>query len=215
MTNSKKNKTHQDNFHDYSEYWKENSHKITQNVQNFFENATKKMKKNSACAKENFIKERSQTLETLSETNKILMDALKTISQLQTQYVKEAFEEMQKLAKNLSVDHKTSDLKSQNDKMENMVKDYILSNYDNIADVEFGVKRVILGSGPNEKGKTEVNQKVIMVTLDNLKNKKIKSELHEITREIAYTLERLFGVDFRTYGSEWDLKFYQIKKEEL
>jgi hypothetical protein len=122
MTNSKKNKTHQDNFHDYSEYWKENSHKITQNVQNFFENATKKMKKNSACAKENFIKERSQTLETLSETNKILMDALKTISQLQTQYVKEAFEEMQKLAKNLSVDHKPSDLKSQNDKMENMVK---------------------------------------------------------------------------------------------
>ena len=99
--------------------------------------------------------------------------------------------------------------------MENMIKDYILSNYDNIADVEFGVKRVHLGSGPNEKGETEVNQKVIMVTLDNLKNKKIKSELHEITREIAYTLERLFGVDFRTYGSEWGLKFYQIKKEEL
>ena len=100
-------------------------------------------------------------------------------------------------------------------KMENMVKDYILSNYDNIADVEFGVKRVHLGSGPNEKGETSVNQKVIMITLNNLKDKKSRSELHQITREIAYTLERLFGVDFRTYGSDWDLKFYQIKKEEL
>lgn len=100
-------------------------------------------------------------------------------------------------------------------KMENMIKDYILSNYDNIADVEFGVKRVHLGSGPNEKGETSVNQKVIMITLNNLKDKKSRSELHEITREIARILENVFGIDFRAYGSEWGLKFYQIKKEEL
>jgi len=100
-------------------------------------------------------------------------------------------------------------------KMENMVKDYILSNYDNIADVEFGVKRVHLGSGPNEKGETSVNQKVIMITLDNLKQKKTPGELRENTRKIARVLESVFGIDFRTYGSEWDLKFYQIKKEEL
>ena len=36
-------------------------------------------------------------------------------------------------------------------KINNMIKDYILKNYD-VADVEFGDKRVQLGSGPNEKG---------------------------------------------------------------
>lgn len=100
-------------------------------------------------------------------------------------------------------------------RLENMVKDYILSNYDNIADVEFDVKRVHLGSGPNEKGETEVDQKVIMVTLDNVKNKKTPGELRESTRKIARVLESVFGIDFRIYGGEWDLRFYQIKKEEL
>lgn len=100
-------------------------------------------------------------------------------------------------------------------KFENMIKDYILNVDNDIVDVEFGTKRVHLGSGPNEKGETEVNQKVVMVTIDNVKKKKTSSELREGTRKIASTLEGLFGIDFRSYGSEWDLKFYQIKKEEL
>ena len=100
-------------------------------------------------------------------------------------------------------------------KFENVIKDYILNEYDNIVDVEFGTKRVHLGSGPNEKGETEVNQKVIMVTLDNLKQKKTHGELRENTRKIGRVLESVFGIDFTSYGSEWNLKFYQIKKEEL
>ena len=100
-------------------------------------------------------------------------------------------------------------------KFETMIKDYILNDDNNIVDVEFGTKRVYLGSGPNEKGETEVMQKVIMITIDNVKKKKSSSELRENTRKIANTLEGLFGIDFKSYGSEWDLKFYQIKKEEI
>ena len=100
-------------------------------------------------------------------------------------------------------------------KLENMIKEYILNDNNDVVDVEFGTKRVVLGSGPNEKGETEINQKVIMVTIDNVKKKKTSSELRENTRKIASTLEGLFGIDFKSYGSEWDLKFYQIKKEEL
>ena len=100
-------------------------------------------------------------------------------------------------------------------KMENMIKNYILNNNNDVVDVEFGTKRAHLGSGPNEKGETTVDRKVIMITIDNLKNKKTPLELREETREIARTLEGLFGIDFRNYGSEWDLRFYQIKKEEL
>jgi hypothetical protein len=100
-------------------------------------------------------------------------------------------------------------------KMENMIKDYILNDDNNVVDVEFGAQRVMLGSGPNEKGETIVTQKVIMVTFDNVKNKKTSGKLRESTEKIAKTLEGLFGIDFRNYGSEWALKFYQIKKEEL
>ena len=99
--------------------------------------------------------------------------------------------------------------------MENMIKDYILNDDDNVVDVDFGAQRVMLGSGPNEKGETIVTQKVIMVTFDNVKNKKTSGKLRESTRKIAKTLEGLFGINFRHYGSEWALKFYQIKKEEL
>jgi hypothetical protein len=100
-------------------------------------------------------------------------------------------------------------------KIENMIKEYILNDDNDVVDVEFGTKRVYLGSGPNEKGETNVIQKVIMVTIDNVKNKKTSNELREETRKIASTLEGLFGIDFKSYGSEWDLKFYQIKREEL
>ena len=100
-------------------------------------------------------------------------------------------------------------------KMENMIKEYILNDDNDVVDVEFGTQRIMLGSGPNEKGERIVTQKVIMVTFDNVKNKKTSGKLRESTRKIAKTLEGLFGIDFRNYGSEWALKFYQIKKEEL
>lgn len=100
-------------------------------------------------------------------------------------------------------------------KMENMIKKYILNNLNNVVDVEFGTKRVYLGSGPNDKGYSTVDQKVIMITIDNVKDNKRPFELREESRKIASIIEGLFGIDFKSYGSEWALKFYQIKKEEL
>ena len=96
-----------------------------------------------------------------------------------------------------------------------MIKNYILNDDNDVVDVEFGSQRIMLGSGPNEKGEKIVTQKVIMVTFDNVKNKKTSGELWESARKIGRTLEGLFGVNFRDYGSEWALKFYQIKKEAL
>ena len=95
-----------------------------------------------------------------------------------------------------------------------MIKDYILKNYD-VADVEFGTKRVHLGSGPNEKGETSVEQISITIYINNIKNTKNYGELREIKRGVASSLEDLFGIDFRTYGSEWDLSFYQITRKEI
>jgi hypothetical protein len=99
-------------------------------------------------------------------------------------------------------------------KINNMIKDYILKNQD-VIDVDFETKRVHLGSGPNEKGETSVEQKVIVIYINNIKNTKNYGELKSIKLDVANSLENLFGIDFRTYGSEWDLNVYQVKRAEI
>jgi hypothetical protein len=99
-------------------------------------------------------------------------------------------------------------------KINSMIKEYLLKNHD-VVEVDFETKRVHLGSGPNEKGETNIEQKVIVIYINNIKNTKNQGELRESTRKISRTLEGLFGVDFRSYGSEWDVRFYQLKKEEI
>lgn len=99
-------------------------------------------------------------------------------------------------------------------KMENMIKGYILKNHD-VMDVEFGTKRVHLGSGPNDKGEENVEQKVIIIYINNIKNTKNYGELKEIKSGVVNSLENLFGIDFESYGSEWDLNVYQVKRVEL
>jgi hypothetical protein len=99
-------------------------------------------------------------------------------------------------------------------KINSMIKDYILNNYD-VMDVDFESKRIHLGSGPNEKGETSVVQKVIVIYINNIKNTKKYGELRTIKSGIANSLENLFGIDFRTYGCEWDLNVYQVKRTEI
>lgn len=99
-------------------------------------------------------------------------------------------------------------------KIENLVKEYILKNYDAI-DVEFKTKGVWLGSGPNKKGDQSVEQKVVVVYINNIKGEKGRGELKEIKKSIWNTLINLFGMDFEEYGGDWDLTVYQVKREEI
>ena len=55
--------------------------------------------------------------------------------------------------------------------MELMIKEFILNNYD-VFDVEYTTTKVHLGSGPNEKGETSINRKIINVYIENIKQKK-------------------------------------------
>lgn len=100
-------------------------------------------------------------------------------------------------------------------KLETMIKNYLLDDDSDIIDVEFATKLVHLGSGPNEKGESTLYQKVIMVTIDNVKNDKANWQLLALRKKIGETIGPLFGIDYKSYGSEWDLKFYQLKKEQI
>jgi len=95
-----------------------------------------------------------------------------------------------------------------------MIKEYLLKNHD-VVEVDFETKRVHLGSGPNKKGETNIEQKVIVIYINNIKNTKKYGELRTIQSGITNSLENLFGIDFRSYGSEWDLNVYQVKRVEI
>lgn len=97
-------------------------------------------------------------------------------------------------------------------RMINMIKEYILKNYD-VVDVVFDIKRVHLASGPNKKGETSVVQTTIEIYINNIKNTKTFVDLQNIKTGIMFNLEQLFGIDFRTYGSEWDLTFYEVTRK--
>ena len=98
--------------------------------------------------------------------------------------------------------------------MENMIKDYLLKNYDSM-DVDFKTSRVHLGSGPNEKGETDIVRKVVEVYINNVKGKKRHNELREIKSSIWSTLEDLFGIDLTGYGNEWELIVYSVERKEI
>jgi hypothetical protein len=99
-------------------------------------------------------------------------------------------------------------------RMENMIKEFILKTYD-VYGVEFSTKRVHLGSGPNEKGETMVEQKVIEIYIENFKNQKRFGEMKSIKTSLWDVLRDLFGIDLNSYGTEWSLKVYQLKREEV
>lgn len=99
-------------------------------------------------------------------------------------------------------------------KIESLMREYILQSFD-VIDVDFTTKNVYLGSGPNEKGQSSITQKVINVYINNIKNEKKLSELKSIKSELWDVIKGLFGIDLDIYGSEWDLRVYQVKREEL
>lgn len=99
-------------------------------------------------------------------------------------------------------------------KMESMIKDYILNHYD-VMDVDYTLHNVHLASGPNAKGERNIRCKRINVYVENIRGEKRLHEIQEIKTSIWNMLDGLFGIDISEYGSEWDLRVYQVKREEI
>ena len=99
-------------------------------------------------------------------------------------------------------------------KLDNLIKNYLISSYD-LYDVKFETKTVHLGSGPNDKGETTINQKAIIIYINNVNGDISYYNLRRLREEIRSNLENAFNIDFKSYGSEWDVIFYQIVSEPL
>lgn len=96
-------------------------------------------------------------------------------------------------------------------RMENIIKYYLLDNYD-LYKVDFSEKKVQLGSGAVD-GETIINVKVVNIYVDNIDGKTTSQEMYTISGKIWDDLNTLFGLELGKYGSKWDLNVYEITKK--
>ena len=105
-------------------------------------------------------------------------------------------------------------------RMENLVKEFILNNYD-VANVDITTKQVKLGSGPNREGYTSIDRKIINVDINNLDGRYNYNghyneyKVTQIGVKIGEDLKSYFGFALGEYGSEWGLKVFNIIRKEV
>jgi hypothetical protein len=96
-----------------------------------------------------------------------------------------------------------------------IIEKFIIKHFPDIMDVYFTEKRVYLGSSydlPEEE--RTITQTVINIVINNLKNNLQYSEKRQLSHNIIDKLEGGFGINYRLYGSKWDIAFHiaEIKK---
>jgi len=89
---------------------------------------------------------------------------------------------------------------------ENVIKKYILSNFDRVDDVWFTTRNVYYGSGPIN-GKDSGEQIIINILVNNLDDELTKLNLIDLKRSIINKTDKTFNLGYNTYGSKWEFSF--------
>jgi hypothetical protein len=93
------------------------------------------------------------------------------------------------------------------DRLNSIIKKFILKSYSEIHDVMFKNKKVFLASNKDQKTITE---NVIIIIIDNSKNEMDKWELKDLVNEIIGNVENMFELNHLSYGSGWSFKVHQL-----
>jgi transcription antitermination factor NusG len=91
---------------------------------------------------------------------------------------------------------------------ENIIKKYILSNFDRVDDVWFTTRSVYYGSGP-VNGKDSGEEIIINILVNNLDNELTKPNLFELKQSIINTTDKTFNLGYNRYGGGWGFSFSQ------
>jgi len=91
---------------------------------------------------------------------------------------------------------------------ENIIKKYILSNFDRVDDVWFTTRRVYYGSGP-VNGKDSGEEIIINILVNNLDNELTKPNLFELKQSIINKTDNTFNLGYNRYGGGWGFSFSQ------
>jgi len=91
---------------------------------------------------------------------------------------------------------------------ENIIKKYILSNFDRVDDVWFTNRSVYYGSGPIN-GKDRGEEIIINVLVNNLDDELTKPNLFELKQSIISKTDKTFNLGYNRYGGGWGFSFSQ------
>jgi hypothetical protein len=91
---------------------------------------------------------------------------------------------------------------------ENIIKKYILSNFDRVDDVWFTNRSVYYGSGPIN-GKDRGEEIIINVLVNNLDDELTKPNLFELKQSIISKTDKTFNLGYNRYGGGWAFSFSQ------
>ena len=94
---------------------------------------------------------------------------------------------------------------------ENIIKKFIMSNFNRVTDVIFKIKTVHYGSGP-VNGKSNGTRTDIICIVDNTnpETELNNVDLLRLRKEIIRLTDRTFNLEYDKYGSDWGFTF--IKK---
>jgi hypothetical protein len=91
---------------------------------------------------------------------------------------------------------------------ENIIKKYILSNFNRVDDVWFTNRSVYYGSGPIN-GKDRGEEIIINVLVNNLDDELTKPNLFELKQSIISKTDKTFNLGYNRYGGGWGFSFSQ------
>jgi hypothetical protein len=91
---------------------------------------------------------------------------------------------------------------------ENIIKKYILSNFDRVDDVWFTNRSVYYGSGPIN-GKDRGEEIIINILVNNLDNELTKPNLFDLKQSIISKTDKTFNLGYNRYGGGWGFSFSQ------
>lgn len=99
---------------------------------------------------------------------------------------------------------------------ENIIKKFIMSNFNRVTDVKFKTKTVQYASGP-VNGKTNGTRTEIICIVDNTDpDTKLNSvDLLRLRKEIIRLTDRTFNLNYDRYGSEWGFVFMKKVLEQF
>lgn len=92
-------------------------------------------------------------------------------------------------------------------KIKDTITNYIMGSFPMVGEVKYLKQTVMLGSS---KGTPVIDQTIIRVIFDNQNNEYQRSDLVKISKEMVSKVDGLFGLDSKSYGSEWSWDFRQI-----
>ena len=91
-------------------------------------------------------------------------------------------------------------------KIKDTITNYIMGSFPMVGEVKYLKQMLMLGSS---KGTPIIDQTIIRVIFNNQNNEYQRSDLVKISKEMVSKVDGLFGLDSKSYGSEWSWDFRQ------